>query len=81
MKMPVHNPLVENVGLVFAVVFVALFFIQWKWPLWRQHFSALRRLVRNTILPCARSFRLPDSPRKESPFCPVVTAPSVQRRS
>ena len=43
MKMPVHNPLLESLGPVFAVVFVGLLFIQWKWPLRRQHFSPLRR--------------------------------------
>jgi sterol desaturase/sphingolipid hydroxylase (fatty acid hydroxylase superfamily) len=49
-KLPVHNPLLDRLGLVFAIVFVALFCIQWKWPLRRQHFSALRRLVRNAAL-------------------------------
>jgi sterol desaturase/sphingolipid hydroxylase (fatty acid hydroxylase superfamily) len=47
MKLPVHNPLVEQLGLIFALLFIALFLIQRKWPLRRQHFSALRRLVRN----------------------------------
>ncbi|HEY2799865.1 MAG TPA: sterol desaturase family protein [Chthoniobacterales bacterium] len=50
MKLAVHNPLVENLGFVLAVVFGALLIIQWKWPLRRQHFSALRRLLRNAIL-------------------------------
>ena len=50
MKMPVHNPLLESLGPVFAVVFIALLFIQWKWPLRRQHFPAIRRMVRNAIL-------------------------------
>ncbi|MFN2476419.1 MAG: sterol desaturase family protein [Chthoniobacterales bacterium] len=50
MKMPVHNALLESLGPVFAVIFVALLFIQWRWPLRRQHFSVIRRLVRNGIL-------------------------------
>ncbi len=48
--MPVHNPLLERLGPVFAVVLLALLFIQWKWPLRRQHFPALRRMVRNAVL-------------------------------
>ncbi len=48
--MPVHNALLESLGPVFAVVFVGLLLIQWRWPLRRQHFSALRRLVRNGML-------------------------------
>ncbi len=50
MKMPVQNPLLASLGPIFAIVFVALLFIQWKWPLRRQHFSVLRRVVRNGIL-------------------------------
>lgn len=50
MKMPVHNPLLELLGYLFATVFVLLLFLQCKWPLRSQHFSALRRLVRNGIL-------------------------------
>ena len=50
MKMPVHNSVLESLGPIFAVFFVALLFIQWKWPLRRQHFPAIRRLVRNAIL-------------------------------
>ncbi|MDQ6807829.1 MAG: sterol desaturase family protein, partial [Verrucomicrobiota bacterium] len=50
MKMPVDNSLLESLGPVFAVVFVSLLFIQWKWPLRRQHFTAIRRMVRNAVL-------------------------------
>ncbi len=50
MTMPVHNPLLERLGPVFAVVVLALLFIQWKWPLRRQHFPAIRRMVRNAVL-------------------------------
>ncbi len=50
MNMPVHNSLLDSLGPVFAVAFLALLFIQWKWPLRRQHFAALRRIVRNGIL-------------------------------
>lgn len=50
MKMPIHNPLLERLGPVFAVVLLALLFIQWKWPLRRQHFPAIRRMVRNAVL-------------------------------
>lgn len=31
-------------------VFVALFWLQWRYPLRRQHFAALRRILRNLIL-------------------------------
>jgi sterol desaturase/sphingolipid hydroxylase (fatty acid hydroxylase superfamily) len=33
-----------------ACVFVALFWLQWRFPLRRQHFSALHRVVRNFVL-------------------------------
>ena len=46
----VANPLMDHVGFVFAAVFVVLLLVQWKWPLRRQHFSMLTRLVRNAIL-------------------------------
>ncbi len=48
--MPVHNPLLDSLGIVFAVVFVALLYIQRRWPLRRQHFAAFRRVVRNGFL-------------------------------
>lgn len=48
--MPMHNAFVESLGPIFVVLFAALLFIQWKWPLRRQHFSALRRVIRNGIL-------------------------------
>ncbi len=48
--MPVDNALLESLGPIFAVVFAGLLLVQWRWPLRRQHFSALRRLVRNGIL-------------------------------
>jgi sterol desaturase/sphingolipid hydroxylase (fatty acid hydroxylase superfamily) len=43
-------PLLDHFGgPLFAAVFFALLFLQWKFPLRRQHFSALRRLVRNGL--------------------------------
>ncbi len=48
--MPADNALLESLGPIFAVVFAGLLLVQWRWPLRRQHFSALRRLVRNGIL-------------------------------
>ncbi|MEO5721752.1 MAG: sterol desaturase family protein [Chthoniobacterales bacterium] len=48
--MPIHNSLIEKLGPVFVIVFLALLFLQWKWPLRRQHFSAVRRWIRNGIL-------------------------------
>ncbi len=50
MKMPADNSLLESLGPVFAVVFVSLLFIQWKWPLRRQHFPVILRMVRNAVL-------------------------------
>jgi hypothetical protein len=32
-----------------AGVFIALLWLQWRFPLRRQHFSALHRLVRNFV--------------------------------
>src|SRR5438876_7867053 len=44
-------PLIDYVGRpLLACVFVALFLLQWRFPLRRQHFSALHRLVRNFVL-------------------------------
>jgi sterol desaturase/sphingolipid hydroxylase (fatty acid hydroxylase superfamily) len=43
-------PLLDDVGGVFlACFFVALLLLQWKYPLRRQQFSKLRRLLRNAI--------------------------------
>ncbi len=50
MRRPVHNGLLESLGPVFIVVFVGLLCMQWKWPLRRQYFAVLRRVVRNRIL-------------------------------
>jgi sterol desaturase/sphingolipid hydroxylase (fatty acid hydroxylase superfamily) len=44
-------PTIDYVGRpLLAVVFLALFWLQWRFPLRRQHFSVLRRLLRNFIL-------------------------------
>lgn len=44
-------PLIDQVGRpLVACIFLALFLLQWRFPLRRQHFSALRRLVRNFVL-------------------------------
>lgn len=48
--MPVENPLLEIIGLIFGVLFLALLFIQQQWPLRRLHFSWLRRLGRNILV-------------------------------
>ncbi len=63
MVTPKH-PLLDHIGIVFAVVFVALLVLQWKWPLRRQHFSTLKRLLRNAIfaapsLLASRAFLVP----------------------
>jgi sterol desaturase/sphingolipid hydroxylase (fatty acid hydroxylase superfamily) len=43
-------PLLDYVGSpIFITLFALLFFLQWKWPLRRDHFAALRRLVRNLL--------------------------------
>src|SRR5947207_15978622 len=34
---------------VLSVIFVALLVLQWRFPLRRQHFSALHRLIRNLV--------------------------------
>src|SRR5438034_10389852 len=48
----VHRiPLIDYVGRpVLACVFLALLWLQWCFPLRRQHFSVLHRLVRNFLL-------------------------------
>src|SRR6266498_4064323 len=44
-------PLMDYVGRpLLACVFVALLWLQWRFPLRRQHFSMLHRLVRNFVL-------------------------------
>ncbi|PYJ22587.1 MAG: hypothetical protein DME99_05025, partial [Verrucomicrobia bacterium] len=44
-------PLMDYVGRpLLACVFVALLWLQWRFPLRRQHFSVLHRLVRNFVL-------------------------------
>jgi sterol desaturase/sphingolipid hydroxylase (fatty acid hydroxylase superfamily) len=48
MKLP---PLLDFVGNpLLAILIVALLLLQWRFPLRRQHFSWLRRLVRNCVL-------------------------------
>src|SRR5438105_8097427 len=44
-------PLMDDVGRpLLACAFLALLWLQWRFPLRRQHFSALHRLVRNLVL-------------------------------
>src|SRR4029453_7117513 len=44
-------PLMDYVGRpLLACLFLALFLLQWRFPLRRQHFSTLHRLVRNFVL-------------------------------
>lgn len=44
-------PLMDRVGRpLLGGIFLALLFLQWRFPLRRQHFSALRRFVRNCVL-------------------------------
>jgi hypothetical protein len=44
-------PLVHYIGRpLLAGIFLALLYLQWRFPLRRQHFSVLHRLVRNFIL-------------------------------
>lgn len=51
-------PLLDSIGApIFVVLFCALLFLQWRLPLRRQHFSALKRLVRNFAM-SAPSFAL-----------------------
>jgi sterol desaturase/sphingolipid hydroxylase (fatty acid hydroxylase superfamily) len=42
-------PLYDRLAPLLAVVFGALLWLQWRHPLRRQHFSALRRVVRNLL--------------------------------
>src|SRR5213082_1939235 len=46
-KFPLFN---EGGGLLLSGIFIILFWLQWRFPLRRHHFSVLRRLVRNWIL-------------------------------
>jgi sterol desaturase/sphingolipid hydroxylase (fatty acid hydroxylase superfamily) len=46
----VENPLVDNLAFIFAGAFIALLFVQWKWPLRRQHFFVLKRMLRNALV-------------------------------
>jgi sterol desaturase/sphingolipid hydroxylase (fatty acid hydroxylase superfamily) len=44
-------PPLDNIGApILTVAFVALLVLQWRFPLRRQHFAALRRVIRNLIL-------------------------------
>jgi sterol desaturase/sphingolipid hydroxylase (fatty acid hydroxylase superfamily) len=44
-------PLLDHVGSpIFCLLFALLFFLQWKYPLRRRHFSILRRLLRNFVM-------------------------------
>lgn len=44
------TPILDHyAGPVFAAVFVILLLVQWRFPLRRQHFSKMRRLVRNAL--------------------------------
>ena len=44
-------PIIDYAGRpLLGVIFIALLWLQWRFPLRRQHFSALRRLVRNCVL-------------------------------
>src|SRR5207237_92895 len=44
-------PLMDYVGRpVLACLFIVLLLLQWRFPLRRQHFSVLHRLVRNFVL-------------------------------
>jgi sterol desaturase/sphingolipid hydroxylase (fatty acid hydroxylase superfamily) len=50
--LPLHPiPLFDYVGRpLLGGIFLALLWLQWRFPLRRQHFSVLRRLVRNFVL-------------------------------
>jgi sterol desaturase/sphingolipid hydroxylase (fatty acid hydroxylase superfamily) len=44
-------PLIDYIGRpLLAGIFIVLLFLQWRFPLRQQHFSLLRRLIRNFIL-------------------------------
>ena len=49
--LPPRIPLMDYVDRpILGAVFVGLLLLQWRFPLRRQHFSMLRRLVRNFVL-------------------------------
>jgi sterol desaturase/sphingolipid hydroxylase (fatty acid hydroxylase superfamily) len=44
-------PIIDYAGRpLLGVIFLALLWLQWRFPLRRQHFSALRRMLRNCVL-------------------------------
>jgi len=44
-------PLLDYVGTpLLTIAFLGLLLLQWRWPLRRQHFALVRRLIRNLIL-------------------------------
>ena len=44
-------PLLDYVGTpLLAIAFLGLLLLQWRWPLRRQHFALVRRLIRNLVL-------------------------------
>ncbi|HSS16570.1 MAG TPA: hypothetical protein VLQ29_06280, partial [Candidatus Dormibacteraeota bacterium] len=44
-------PLMDYVGRpLLACIFLAMLLLQWRFPLRRQHFGVLHRLVRNFVL-------------------------------
>jgi sterol desaturase/sphingolipid hydroxylase (fatty acid hydroxylase superfamily) len=49
-NMPKFPLFKEGGSLLLAGLFILLFWLQWRFPLRRHHFSVLRRLVRNWIL-------------------------------
>jgi sterol desaturase/sphingolipid hydroxylase (fatty acid hydroxylase superfamily) len=52
-------PLFDYVGSpIFWTLFLALFWLQWKYPLRKQHFAILRRLVRNFVFSAPAFFFL-----------------------
>ena len=46
----VKNPIIDHMATIFLLALVTLIILQWKWPLRWQHFSILRRWVRNGIV-------------------------------
>ena len=48
MKLPSFLDYVANPAL--AVIVIVLLFLQWRFPLRRQHFAVLRRLIRNYVV-------------------------------
>jgi sterol desaturase/sphingolipid hydroxylase (fatty acid hydroxylase superfamily) len=65
-------PLLDYIGSpIFLVLFALLFWLQWKYPLRRRHFSVLRRLVRNYV------FSLPAFALLRSTLIPIPLAISI----